>query len=216
MTSARRKHRVPADVEELVSEWIGLAKAYGAAHAKDAFALAVRHRAIGAPSVALSAIVGTGIFASLQGASPATAVKWVLATLSMAAAGLAALVTFLDLAEKSARHRIASEEYLAVARALEIVKTSVTRMPPGEWRSLLDGHSQRLEAIGARVDLPSSLRGAAGSYGMLPDGEPGPGSATAVTPCPEPSGFSAQLEAVHALAASRRQADERSGEGAAG
>jgi hypothetical protein len=199
MTSPRARRPVPADVEELVSEWIRVAKAYGAAHARDALTLATRHKVIGAPSVAASAIVGTSIFASLQGAPAAPAVKWALAMLSMAAAGLAALVTFHDFAERSTRHRIASEEYLAVARALEIVKTSVTRMPPSEWRSLLDGHSQRLEAIGTRVDLPSSMRGAAGTFGMFPEDRPAaPGAVSAM-----PAGFSEQLDALHALATKR-------------
>jgi hypothetical protein len=199
MTAASATRKMPVDVEDLVSKWIRVAEAYGAAHARDAVALAWRHRAVGSPSVLLSAAVSTSLFASLQQANTSTLAKWILGSLSMASACLAALITFYDFAEKGAKHRVASEEYLAVARALEIARTSIARMAPDEWRALLEGYSQRLEAIGARVELPRGMRSAAAgvTLGMNPRA-PAPDE-----PCDERSGFSYELAAVHALVAER-------------
>ena len=38
-----------------------------------------------------------------------------------------------------------------------ISATSIIEMAPTDWRNVLDGYSQRLESIGRRADLPSSM-----------------------------------------------------------
>lgn len=147
----------PSDVHKLLAEWIAIAQAYAVAHRQEAIALNRQHMFTGAPSVVISAVVGTSIFAGIQEAAQSTGVKWFLAVLSMTAAGLAALVTFYNYAERATRHKIASEEYDDTARRLGILRTSVSSMLPAEWRNALDGYSQRLEAIGKRVDLPDAM-----------------------------------------------------------
>lgn len=147
----------PSDVGELLGKWLFTAQTYAAAHRIEAVKLKKRHMLSGAPSVVISAVVGTSIFAGIQEAAQSVGLKWFLACLSMTAAGLAALVTFYNYAERSTRHKIASEEYDDTARRLEILRTSVSEMLPAEWRNVLDGYSQRLEAIGKRVDLPESM-----------------------------------------------------------
>jgi hypothetical protein len=147
----------PSDVGQLLGKWVSTAQAYAVAHRIEAIALKKRHTLTGAPSVVISAIVGTSIFAGIQEAAQSAGLKWSLALLSMTAAGLAALVTFYNYAERSTRHRIASEEYDDTARRLDILRTSISEMLPAEWRNALDGYSQRLEAIGKRVDLPESM-----------------------------------------------------------
>lgn len=157
LTLAQSQRLAPCDVNELLAKWISTAQAYSSAHRAEAVALRKQHNYLGAPSVALSAIVGTSIFAAIQDAAQSPPLKWLLAMLSMSAAALAALITFYNFAERSANHRIASEEYEDTARRLQILTTSITSMAPTDWRNILDGYSQRLEAIGRRADIPSSM-----------------------------------------------------------
>ena len=145
------------DVSYLLDKWIETASSYSKAHHLEAIKLKKLHTRIGAPSVALSAIVGTSIFATFQNVEESSTLKLILAFLSMLAACLAALVTFLNASEESANHKIASEEYDEIARRLDILKTSVSSMIPKDWRNVLEGYSQRLEAIGRRANLPESM-----------------------------------------------------------
>ena len=147
----------PVDVSELLIKWIETAQKYAIAHRMEAIILKKRHTQIGAPSVVLSAVVGTSIFAAIQEAAQSFALKSLLALLSMTAAALAALITFYSFQERAAAHRIASEEYDDVARRLEVLRTSLIAMIPKDWRNVLDGYSQTLEAIGRRADLPPSM-----------------------------------------------------------
>jgi len=149
--------QAPKDVRQLLSKWISTARHYAEAHQQEAIALKKWHMRLGAPSVVISAIVGTSIFTAIQHAAQSSRLRWLLAILSMSAAALAALVTFYNYAARSAAHRIASQEYEDVCHRLEILTTSITTMAPADWRNLLEGYSQRLEAIGRRVDLPCSI-----------------------------------------------------------
>lgn len=149
--------QAPADVVGMLAEWIESATAYAHAHRLEAVKLKKRHAWLGTPSVVLSTVVGTSIFAAIQEAAQSTLLKSVLALLSMSAAALAALVTFNGFAEKSASHRIASEEYGDVARRLQVLRTSIAAMRPSDWKNVLDGYSQQLDAIGRRADIPESM-----------------------------------------------------------
>jgi len=149
--------QIPSDVSSLLVKWINNAQQYSEAHLQESIILQKRHTIIGAPSVALSSIVGTSIFAGIQEAAQSVELKWILAGLSMGAAALAALVTFYNMAARAASHRIVSEEYQDVIRRLEILKTSISQMPPADWRNILEGYSQRLESIGRRADMPNSM-----------------------------------------------------------
>jgi len=97
---------------------------------------------------------------------------------------------------------------MAVARELEIIKTSVARMPPNDWRSLLDGYSQRLEEIGKRVDLPISMRVLeeipSESYRMFPQGKQQNKLSRIVRPKLMHFGFPQELVTVHALVMKQR------------
>jgi hypothetical protein len=148
--------RAPADVSELLTKWIETAHENAMAHRKEAIVLKRRYTQIGAPSVVLSAVVGTSIFAAIQEAAQSFALKSLLALLSMIAAALAALITFFSFQERAAIHRIASEEYDDMALRLEVPRTSLIAMAPEGWRNVLDGYSQTLEAIGRRAALPDS------------------------------------------------------------
>lgn len=204
MTSEPVKMDIPANVQELVSKWIRSASAYGVAHASESAVLTRRHTRIGAPSVALSAIVSTSIFAAIQEAAESSSLKWILALLSMVAASLAAIVTFYNYAAMGMRHKVAAEEYKDVARRLEVLKTSIANMEPNEWRNVLEGYSQQLEGIGKRVDLPSAMTFSAGAetsdFGMFPEVNPDVEVELKENVTPMRSGFRSELERVFSAA----------------
>jgi len=74
----------------------------------------------GVPSVTLATIVGTTVFASLQ-QEPNLWVQICIGLMSIAAAVLSALQSFLGYAEKVERHRFAGAKYNAIGRELELL-----------------------------------------------------------------------------------------------
>ncbi|WP_437833094.1 SLATT domain-containing protein [Sorangium sp. So ce1153] len=183
----------PTDVRYLALKWCDIAVAYADAHRSEAISLQRMNRRIGAPSVALSAIVATSIFAGIQHAAQSDILKWLLAVASMTAAGLAALVTFHNYAERATTHKVASEEYAEVVRRLQLMMTSASRNNPEGWMRSLGTISQTLDDIGRRVEIPSAMMehtkgliaspplgddrsSAGGFYGSSPGGHGQPGS----------------------------------------
>ena len=76
------------------------------------------HRYLGIPVVITSTIVGTTVFASL-GQQPHVAVSIVVGLLSVGAAILSSLQTFLSCSASAERHKIASVKYGMLRRELE-------------------------------------------------------------------------------------------------
>jgi uncharacterized membrane protein YfcA len=72
--------------------------------------------AFGVPTLVVSTIVGTAVFSALaSGAVP----DWWVGVLSVLAAVLSALQTFLDFPTRAERHRSAGVKYKAIIRSLE-------------------------------------------------------------------------------------------------
>jgi uncharacterized membrane protein YfcA len=70
----------------------------------------------GVPTLVVSTAVGTAVFSSLaSNESP----RWWVGLLSVLAAVLSALQTFLDFPTRAERHRIAGVKYKAIIRSLE-------------------------------------------------------------------------------------------------
>ena len=76
------------------------------------------HRRLGVPTVVLSTIVGTSVFASLDG-NPQAWLKIAVGLLSVASAVLAALQTFMGYAEKGNEYKAAAIRYGKLRRELE-------------------------------------------------------------------------------------------------
>lgn len=78
-----------------------------------------RNKILGIPVVVTTAIVSTAIFGTLE---TKAAIGWQLATgfVSLAAAVLAALQTFLNYAELAQQHKASARDYSKVRRQLEI------------------------------------------------------------------------------------------------
>jgi hypothetical protein len=105
--------------------------------------------AFGVPAIALSAAVGTSVFATL-GQNPAPFVQITVGLLSVASSVLISLQTFLDYAGRAERHRAAAARYKAMIRELEQVLTPETpaTLPSAQMAGLRD----RLDAL--EQDMP--------------------------------------------------------------
>jgi len=73
---------------------------------------------VGIPALIVSTVVGTSVFSALAAQSKSPVSLWV-GLLSVAAAVLSALQTFLDFPARAERHRAAGVKYKAVIRSLE-------------------------------------------------------------------------------------------------
>jgi hypothetical protein len=82
---------------------------------------------LGIPTIALSSVVGTAVFASLDKQNIGN-YKILVGMVSILAALLASLQTFLGFSERAEKHRVTSAGYAAVRRRIEMLKT----FPPNE------------------------------------------------------------------------------------
>jgi ABC-type uncharacterized transport system fused permease/ATPase subunit len=110
--------------------------------------------------VVLATVVGTSVFASLQ-AKPEFWWQVTVGLMSIAAAILSALQSFLGFNDKAEKHRTAGSRYNAVGRELEF------------WLAQPQEDLEKLEAIRHRIDAlaSESLHIPAATYGNLPDPE---------------------------------------------
>jgi len=82
-----------------------------------------KHNQLGVLSVSISAIVGTSVFASL-GKMVEPSVQISVGFISLVAAILTALQTFLKYGERSAKHRLIGARYGALVRQIEILSSN--------------------------------------------------------------------------------------------
>jgi conflict system pore-forming effector with SLATT domain len=140
----------PVNVAELLRGWL-----LHAHKGRDRHDTAARHfegRRVwfGTPTIVLTAVVGTSVFASI-GQQPGVGPKVVVGLLSLAASVLSALQTFLDYQGRSGRHRTAAAKYKGIVHELE----EVLATPDGEIRlspAWFADLRQRFEAL--EQDMP--------------------------------------------------------------
>ena len=131
----------PAAIGELLNGWLIHSHKCRDRHDVAARLYAKGQYALGIPSLVVSTIVGTSVFAALS--SNEAPALWV-GMLSIAAAVLAALQTFMDFGGRSDKHRSAGVKYKAAIRLLEQnkVRLSLGTEPSTEeidsMRTLLD------------------------------------------------------------------------------
>ncbi|MBK8019169.1 MAG: DUF4231 domain-containing protein [Betaproteobacteria bacterium] len=111
--------------------------AYG--HYKAAQRFSSLNFVFGLPTVVFATIVGTSVFATLQ-SSPDLWWKIAVSAMSIAAAILSGLQSFLGYNEKAEKHRAAGSKYNAIGRELEL------------WLAQAQEDLTRLEAIRQRID----------------------------------------------------------------
>lgn len=104
---------------DLLHKWYKRIRIAQAGHYQDAGRLKRLHLLLGIPVVVLSAIVGTGVFASLAEENLSVSWRIMLGLTSILAAALASLQTFLNYAEQSARHLDAATKLSALKKEIE-------------------------------------------------------------------------------------------------
>lgn len=138
------------DTERLLRDWHNRAAAAAMAHYTLANRCRRRNVLLGVPVVVFSTVVGTSLFATLNDASVDSDVRLLIGIVSVAAAVLAALQTFLRFAERAERHVMAADWYSAVRRGIAeaLALPPPTRQPPTAY---LPGVRKEMSKIGQQA-----------------------------------------------------------------
>jgi SMODS and SLOG-associating 2TM effector domain family 4 len=112
-----------ASPEKVLEEWYGRLRESQASHYEAAKACERMNYWLGIPVVILSTFVGTSVFASL-GESVNNGVQIFVGLVSVAAATLASVQTFLQFSERAAKHRAVAARYGALRREIEEALTA--------------------------------------------------------------------------------------------
>lgn len=143
----------PASTEQLIEDWYRRARESQFAHYESVQPLVRANYKLGLPVVALSTLVATSVFATLESAT-ALGYRISVGIISASAAVLAALQTFLRFDERAEKHRAAGGQYGALRRELEQARAGG---PPydarviNDIREKLDSISSHAPEITARV-----------------------------------------------------------------
>ncbi len=107
------------DIDKMISQWQNGVRIMHMAHNICATHFNRRHVMLGVPVVIVSTIVGTAVFSTLESA-PETWMQIVTGLLSITAAILAALQTFLRYGDLAEQHKIVSVRYGKLRRKLDL------------------------------------------------------------------------------------------------
>ena len=109
----------PSSTEELLQDWYRRARENQFAHYEAIKPLSSGNYKLGIPVAILSGLVGTSIFATLETDQADISLRIVFGIISILAAVLASLQTFLRLSERAEKHRAVAVRYGALRRELE-------------------------------------------------------------------------------------------------
>ena len=149
---------IGANSRTLVEEWWRRARQNQRIHYQCADHFARRNRYLGIPAIVISTAVGSAVFASIEHEASGT-VKIALGLLSILAAVLASLQTFLSYSERAERHRVTSARYASVRRQLELLAATVDLSSP-EVSNRLSTVQQSLDSCAEGAPhVPQQLKG---------------------------------------------------------
>lgn len=138
-------------VLKLLEDWDKRATASSEAHYALAGRLARRNIQLGVPVVVLTTIIGTSVFATLQ-KEVGTGWRLAIGVVSVLAAVLASVQTFLRFAERAEQHRAAAENWAAIRR--EIAQKRALHpeylAARGDPQKYLDGLRRRIDQVSAQ------------------------------------------------------------------
>ena len=167
---------LPEETVILMTDWFRRARQSQHIHYACANHFARLHLVLGVPTVLLSTLAGTAVFASLSQELGANE-KITVGLISILAAVLASLQTFLSLSKRSDNHRITAAKYAAARRLLEELKT----YPPetDSLRQAIASVRQEMDALAAsasevparitrRVEARVKRKGVDGVFHVLP------------------------------------------------
>jgi hypothetical protein len=161
----RRAGKAPSPwtpaVVDLLRDWSARASASAETHFATAADLARRNVLLGVPVVVLTTFVGTSVFATLE-QTVGLELRIMVGLVSVLAAVLASLQTFLRFAERAERHRAAGERWAAINREIaEMVALHPTYLASrGDPKQYLDELRRRMDEIAAESPpMPSRAWG---------------------------------------------------------
>jgi hypothetical protein len=140
---------------QLAQDWGKRAVAAQHAHYYLAAGLKKRNLALGIPVVIFTTVVGTSLFASMATSSdPSTGssglpgwARFAIGSISIMAAVLAAIQTFLRFAERAERHAQAADWYSSIRREIEEL-LALPEHKRGDPKKVLDGLRKELNKAG--------------------------------------------------------------------
>ena len=147
------------EIEALAKDWFRRCRESQMAHYEYGSLLERRHLFFGVPAVVLSTAVGTTIFSAWE-SSPENGLLLhiMLGLLSMLAAVITALQTFLNLADRAAKHKSAGASYGAIRREIELLK-SIPPSTEDQMRENLEGIKQKMDELaGTSPGIPSRFK----------------------------------------------------------
>lgn len=140
--------------KELLEDWLKRARENQHVHYECANFFSRLNYLLGVPAFSLSGIVGTAIFASI-GKEAAGGAKVAIGLVSMVAALLSGLHTFLAFAERAEKHRLSGAGYAAIRRRMELAREG----GPEDMRPLLEELRNEIDALAqASPEVPGGLR----------------------------------------------------------
>ena len=143
----------PSSTEELLQDWYRRARENQFAHYEAIKPLSSGNYKLGIPVAILSGLVGTSIFATLETEADIT-LRIVIGIISILAAVLASLQTFLRLSERAEKHRAVAVRYGALRRELE---TAIAKGGPYQEK-LVEGLREKLDSISSEApEIPDRV-----------------------------------------------------------
>jgi hypothetical protein len=169
-------------IEKLLREWHKRVYAAQTAYYEVAERFRRRNYQLGIPVVIVSSLVGTAVFSDVGN-------KWLVGSISILAAVMASLQTFLKFGENATLHGAAADWFAAIRRDIE----ETLALPPeqrGKPKACLDSIRQEMNKAGQKSpelseflwrskarhfgveEPPGALRQALGGLEGMVDGEP--------------------------------------------
>jgi hypothetical protein len=136
-------------LEELLSDWQNRAWAAQLAHYRVASRLRTRNLWLGLPVVVLTTAVGTSLFATLSQKQVDTWIRVVVGCVSVLAAVLAGIQTFLNFAKRADEHAVAADWYSSIRRKIE-QQANTPRKGRSDPKKFLDEIRKEMNAVGSR------------------------------------------------------------------
>jgi hypothetical protein len=145
------------ELEQLLSTWHRRMDACQHAYYLEAERYKRWHFWLGIPAVVFSTVVGTAVFATLENQAVAISARVIIALVSIAAAVLAGLQTFLRLSETAAAHAQAGDWYAAIKRDIEQLR-ALRRDERGNAKTCTDTLRKEMNKVGQKSpELRESL-----------------------------------------------------------
>lgn len=146
------------EVETLAKDWFRRCRESQMAHYEYGSKLERRHLFFGIPAIILSTIVGTTVFGAWEESAEQGWIRILIGLISMLAACVTALQTFLNLSDRAVKHKSAGASYGSIRRELELLKT----MPPAteqEMRILFEEIKRKMDELAERSpSIPSAFK----------------------------------------------------------